>query len=292
MASSRFLLFFSILVAMIAFAANSVLCRLALDTYGTDPASFSLLRLIAGAGALFLIISISNSTEQSLLRSGEWRAAIFLAVYILGFSFAYITLDAGTGALILFSVVQLAMMGVAIYEGERPTVLEWLGWLLALAGIVVLVSPGVSAPSPIGLLLMAIAGLAWAAYTLRGRGVVAPLLSTGGNFIYATIIAIPTCLVFIDVNSLSWQGVTLAIASGAIASGVGYAIWYAVLPHISTMRAALVQLSVPVLAAVGGILFIGEAVSVRFIVSCALVLGGIALAISYKNKSKDLKNSI
>ncbi|NOX27092.1 MAG: DMT family transporter [Gammaproteobacteria bacterium] len=271
-----------------AFAANSILCRLALDVYGIDPASFSLLRLASGAVVLLFLVVLLNKAKPAQLLAGEWRASIFLAVYILGFSFAYITLDAGVGALILFSLVQLTMMAVALYEGERPAAIEWVGWVFALIGVLVLVAPGVSAPSPVGLLLMSLAGVAWAGYTLCGRKSTQPLMSTSGNFIYATIIALIPCLILMNLSSLSWQGVMLAVASGAIASGVGYAIWYAVLPHISTMRAALIQLSVPVLAAVGGILFIGEAVAVRFMISCALVLGGITLAISYKNTSKDL----
>jgi len=273
---------------MAAFAANSILCRLALDVYGIDPASFSLLRLASGAVVLLFLVALLNQAKPSQLLAGEWRASLFLAIYILGFSFAYITLDAGVGALILFSLVQLTMMAVALYEGERPAAIEWVGWVFALMGVLVLVAPGVSAPSPVGLLLMSLAGVAWAGYTLCGRKATQPLMSTSCNFIYATIIVLIPCLILMNLSSLSWQGVMLAVASGAIASGVGYTIWYVVLPHISTMRAALVQLSVPVLAAVGGILFIGEAVAVRFMISCALVLGGIALAISYKNTSKDL----
>ncbi|MBN4069037.1 DMT family transporter [Beggiatoa alba] len=291
MASSR--VFLLTAIALIAFAANSVLCRLALDIYATDPASFSLLRLASGAGALLLIVSFLNRSKSRsikwMLRVGEWRASFFLAAYVIGFSFAYISLDAGTGALILFSVVQLTMVAVALYEGERPSTLEWVGWLLALAGIVVLTVPSTSTPSLTGFILMTVAGVAWAGYTLCGRHSTQPLLSTSGNFIYALVIAVVPCLFFVNLESLSWQGITLAIASGAMASGVGYGVWYAVLPNITTVRAALVQLSVPVLAAVGGVLFIDESISIRFMLSCVLVLGGIALAIGYKNSSKNLK---
>ena len=281
--------FFLVVIAMVAFAANSVLCRLALDIYDIDPSSFSLLRLLSGAIALFFIVSITNRRILLPTRDGEWRASVALVVYILGFSFAYISLDAGMGALILFSVVQLTMMLVAIYEGERPSRLETVGWLMAVIGILVLTVPGASAPSPSGFLLMTIAGIAWAVYTLRGRSAVQPLRNTSGNFFYALLISIVPCAFFIDSESVSWQGVVLAIASGAIASGVGYAIWYAVLPHISTLRAALVQLSVPVIAAIGGIVFISEDVSFRFILSCILVLGGIAVAINSKQRNKDIE---
>lgn len=289
MASSRFFLFLSTLIALIAFAANSVLCRLALDVYATDPASFSLLRLFSGAVALILIVGVSNRSLRSLVRNSTWRASISLAVYVLGFSFAYITLDAGIGALVLFSAVQLTMMAVALYEGERPQIIEWLGWLFALSGIIVLVAPGVSAPSPIGLVLMVVAGVAWAGYTLLGRGVTQPLLSTASNFVFATVIVLLPCLFLLNLDRLPWQGVALALLSGAIASGAGYAIWYAVLPHISTVHAALLQLSVPVLAALGGVLFINEPISTRFIISCVLVLSGIAFAIGYKKKIKNLR---
>jgi len=286
---SRSLLFLATLTAMIAFAANSVLCRIALDIYGTDPASFSLLRLAFGAGALLLIVSFLNSTDKSFLCAGEWRASIFLTVYVLGFSFAYITLDAGVGALVLFSTVQLTMMAVALYCGERPSIIEWLGWLLAIAGFVVLAIPGATAPAPLGTVLMVVAGIAWAGYTLRGRKAMQPLLATSANFVLATGFAVLPCLFLLDLDQLSWQGVILALASGVIASGAGYAVWYAVLPHMTTMRAALVQLSVPVLAAAGGVLFINEDISTRFMVSCVLVLSGIALAIGYKNRSNDFK---
>ena len=285
------LLVFLVLMALIAFAANSVLCRLALDTFGTDPASFSILRLLSGAITLFVLVSVSNRRLVLPIYDGEWRASIFLAVYVLGFSFAYITLDAGMGALILFSIVQLTMMAVAFYEGERPSALETVGWLMAVIGVLILTVPGISAPSPVGFLLMAIAGVGWAGYTLRGRSTQKPLDNTSSNFFYALLISIVPCWFFIDLESLSWQGVVLAVASGAIASGLGYAIWYAVLPYITTVRAALVQLSVPVIAAIGGIIFIGEAVSVRFMLSCLLVLGGIALAISFKQRCNDLKNT-
>ncbi|MBL4852556.1 MAG: DMT family transporter [Gammaproteobacteria bacterium] len=288
MASSR--VFLLTAVALIAFAANSVLCRLALDAYATDPAGFSVLRLASGAGALLLIVSFLNRSESRsikwVLRAGEWRASVFLAIYVLGFSFAYITLDAGIGALILFSTVQLTMVLAALYQGERPSIIEWLGWLLAIVGFVVLVTPGASAPSLLGLSLMVIAGVAWAGYTLRGRGETQPLLATAGNFVLATGMVILPCLFLLEFEHLSWQGVALALVSGVIASGAGYAIWYAVLPYMTTVRAALVQLSVPVLAAVGGVSFIDEPISARFMLSCVLVLSGIALAIGYKSSSK------
>jgi len=269
-----------------------VLCRLALDVYGTDPASFSLIRLASGAGVLFLIVSFLNRAEKSPLRSGEWRAAFFLAVYVLGFSFAYITLDAGVGALILFSTVQLTMVVVALYEGERPRLIEWAGWLLAIVGIVVLNVPGASAPSPLGVLLMGVAGIAWAGYTLRGRRTKQPLLATAGNFVLATAIALLPCIWLLEIGRVSWQGIVLALLSGTIASAGGYAVWYAVLPHISTVRAALFQLAVPVIAAVGGVLFISEPITLRFMVSSILVLFGIALAIKCKSPIKTRENGL
>ncbi len=276
---------------MLAFAANSVLCRLALDIHAMDAASFSLIRLLSGAIILFLLVSFSARKLVLPIQDGEWRAAVFLAVYVVGFSFAYISLDAGMGALILFSVVQLSMMVVAILEGDRPSKAELLGWIMAVVGVVVLTVPGTSAPSLTGFILMALAGIAWAGYTLRGRSVSNPLQSTSSNFFYALLISILPCAYFLNSDSLSWQGVLLAIASGALASGVGYAIWYAVLPSISTIRAALVQLSVPVIAALGGVLLISEGITMRFAVSCVLVLTGIAIAIRFKQSRHGLKNS-
>ncbi len=279
-------------LALITFAANSVFCRLALDTYATGPASFSLLRLASGAGALLFIISCLNHSRKSVLRASEWRASIFLAVYVLGFSFAYITLDAGVGALILFSSVQLTLVAVALYEGDWPHIIEWLGWLLAIAGIVVLSLPGASPPSALGALLMVVAGIAWAGYTLRGRGATRPLLATTGNFVLATGIALPPCLLLLNLEHLPWQGVVLALLSGTMASAGGYAIWYAVLPHLSTVRAALLQLAVPVLAAAGGVFFISEPITIRFAMASALVLCGIALSLGYKEIPKSLKNKL
>lgn len=271
---------------MLAFAANSVLCRLALDVYATDPAAFSLIRLFSGAIALIVIAAFSNTSARLSIRQGEWRASFFLTVYVLGFSFAYLWLDAGTGALILFSTVQITMLAAALYEGDRPRVIEWVGWLLALMGVVVLTLPGNFAPSLKGMLLMVAAGVAWAGYTLRGRAAKQPLLATTGNFFQATVIALLPCLYLLEWVNLPWQGVILALLSGVAASAIGYVLWYRVLVHITTVRAALVQLSVPVLAAIGGIFFINEPVTPRFIVSALLVLSGIGLAVRYKATGK------
>lgn len=274
---------------MFAFAANSVLCRLALGSNAIDAASFSLIRLIAGAIVLLSISVFSAAGIPSLwTRANGWGAGL-LATYMLGFSFAYVSLDAGTGALVLFGSVQLTMLLVALWQGSRPAYLEWSGWLLALAGMMWLTLPGATAPAPAGSLLMAIAGVAWGFYSLRGRRVSRPLPDTTANFVLATLVALLPCLFWLDSASLSWKGVLLAIASGAIASGVGYAVWYAVLPYLSILRAALLQLSVPVLAAMGGVMFIAEPLAPRLLVSGFMVLAGIAVAIAGKQKIQRLK---
>jgi drug/metabolite transporter (DMT)-like permease len=262
--------------AMVAFAANSVLARLAFATAGAEPLSYTGIRLAAGAITLALLLALRR---QSLRPAGSWTGAAALFGYAILFSIAYILLGAGTGALILFASVQIGILGWAIYKGDRPGAIEWLGFFVAFAGLVYLVSPGVVAPPPLGALLMLAAGLCWAAYTLIGRGSVSPLADTAGNFIRSSPIAAVMIVAGAMTHGVSPGAALYAVASGALASGIGYAVWYAVLPALSRTRAAIVQLTVPAIAAAGGVVFIGEALSLRLVVATVAIVGGVALAL-------------
>jgi drug/metabolite transporter (DMT)-like permease len=279
----RFLIAIYTSLAMVAFASNSLLNRLALGRESIDAVSYTTVRLMAGALTLWLIASLQRSSAGPRVR-GNWISAGMLFLYAIAFSFAYLSLSAGTGALILFGSVQMTMMLVAICSGERPQVLEWLGLLLALSGLVYLVLPGLEAPPPLGSALMAMAGVAWGVYSLRGRGASSPLADTTGNFLRAVPLISAVLLVSLDGVQLSPTGILLAVLSGAVASGLGYVIWYAALAGLTSTRAAIVQLSVPILAAWGGVAILAEDVSLRLILAAALILGGIALAIAGRRK--------
>ena len=266
------------MLALTAFAANSILCRLALEGPAIDAASFTTVRLLSGALTLLVFSSLASKSSTSV-RQGNWGAASLLFLYAVAFSFAYLSLSAGTGALILFAAVQLTMILAALLAGERPAQLEWLGLVAALAGLVYLVSPGLSAPSAAGSLLMGLAGISWGLYSLLGRGVQDPVAVTTGNFVRSVPFALLVSAVAFRSLELSGSGVLLAMVSGALTSGLGYVIWYAALPGLSATRAATVQLSVPVLAAVGGVLFLFETVTVRLLFSAVLILGGIGLSL-------------
>jgi drug/metabolite transporter (DMT)-like permease len=265
------------LVAMVAFAANSLLCRLALQSATIDAASFSSIRLASGALTLAVLVRLKAGPAS---RAGDWLAAAMLFAYVAFFSFAYLSLSAGTGALILFGAVQLTMFSAGLRAGETFRPMAWLGFVLALGGLVLLVSPGLTAPSPLGATLMATAGVAWGLYTLRGRGVADPLASTAGNFLRATPMALALSLLLLPRAQLGPTGVALAIASGALTSGVGYVIWYAALRGLSALRAATVQLSVPPIAALGGALLLAEAITPRLLVASVTILGGVVLALT------------
>jgi drug/metabolite transporter (DMT)-like permease len=270
-------------LAMLAFAANSVLARLAFATAHAEPLSYTGIRLASGAVVLALLLFARQ--RKPIRVAGSWPAAAALFGYALAFSIAYLMLGAGTGALILFASVQLGILGWAVYRGDRPGPLEWLGLALAFGGFAWLVAPnlfalGLVAPDPLGAVLMVGSGLCWAAYTLMGRGSTSPLADTAGNFIRASV----TAPILVVAGSLLHQQVTpmaasYAVASGAIASGLGYAIWYAALPALTRTRAAIVQLTVPALAALGGITFIGEPLTARLIAATLAIIGGIALAV-------------
>jgi drug/metabolite transporter (DMT)-like permease len=273
------------LFAMLAFAANSVFCRLALGRGAIDAASFTLIRLGSGATVLLLIHFLSRSQPRlALRRDGISAAALFL--YAAAFSLAYRELAAGTGALLLFGSVQATMLAAGLLHGERPAGMEWLGWATALGGLVFLVAPGLHAPPPVGAVLMAVAGVAWGVYSLRGRRAGSPLLATASNFFWAVPLGVVFWLAHPGASAISGEGVLWAVLSGAIASGVGYSIWYAALPALTATRAATVQLIVPVFAAAGGVLFLDESVSLRLVLATLLVLGGVALAVSGRQRKR------
>jgi drug/metabolite transporter (DMT)-like permease len=264
--------------ALTAFAANSLLCRAALGPAAIDPASFSTIRLASGAATLALITFSTRRGSSGM--SGSWGSAALLFLYAIPFSFAYVRLGAGTGALILFGAVQATMLAAGLSSGERPHVVQWLGLVLALGGLVDLVMPGLAAPSPVASALMALAGVAWGVYSLRGRGASDPLAETAGNFARAVPLAVGVSVATAPHIALHTEGALLAVASGALASGLGYVAWYAALPGLSATRGASVQLAVPVLAAAGGVIFLSEQVTARLIVATILILGGVALALT------------
>ena len=266
-------------LAVVAFACNSLLCRLALKHTSIDPASFTTIRLVSGAMMLWLIVQISRGTQTG---SGNWSSAFALFVYAAGFSFAYVSLAASTGALLLFGAVQMTMIGYGVWAGERLQRLQLVGLLLALGGLVGLLLPGLSAPPLLGSSLMLSAGVAWGIYSLRGKAVGDATRVTAGNFLRAVPMAAILSLVMHDRLFLDYPGILYAVASGALASGIGYAIWYMALPALKTTSAATVQLSVPIIAAIGGMVFLNESPSLRFVLASVAILGGIALVIREK----------
>ncbi len=265
-------------LTLMAFAANSLLTRMALGVGAIDAASFMTLRLGSGAAMLLAIMAFSNGKSVVKLQ-GKWTAALMLFFYAVTFSFSYLQLTAGTGALILFGTVQVTMILVALKQGEKPHPLEWVGLLLALVGLIYLVSPGLAAPPVVGSALMVMAGIAWGFYSLLGRGAQDPVAYTTANFVRAVPLAVGVSLVSLSGLYLTLSGVILALLSGALASGVGYAIWYAALKGLTATRAATVQLAVPVVASVGGILFLQEVLTVRLVLASLMILGGIGLAV-------------
>ncbi|MCZ6600676.1 MAG: DMT family transporter [Acidobacteria bacterium] len=266
-------------VALTAFAANSLLCRMALGEGAMDAASFSTVRLASGA-AMLLLIFLIFPRQRTSPRAGDWLSATMLFSYMVTFSYAYISLSTGTGALILFGMVQATMLLWALRSGERPHLMEWGGLTLALGGLVYLVFPGLAAPSPAGAFLMAVAGISWGVYSLRGRGSNRALADTTFNFVRALPLVLVVSLVALGDSHWSARGILLASLSGALASGLGYTCWYAALRYLAATRAAVVQLTVPVLAALGGTAFLAEEVTLRLVLSMVLILGGVALAMA------------
>lgn len=274
---------------MIAFAGNSLLCRIALKHTSIDAASFTTIRLASGAVMLWLIVRTRRGTYTG---GGNWLSSFALFAYAAGFSFAYVSLPAATGALILFGAVQTTMIGYGIWAGERLLKLQFVGLVLALGGLAGLLLPGLSAPPLYGSLLMLSAGVAWGIYSLRGKGAGDPIRVTAGNFLLAVPFAALLSISILSDVSLDTSGFWYAVSSGAMASGIGYAIWYTVLPALKATNAATVQLSVPVIAALGGIVFLGEPITLRLAVASVAILGGIALVILEKQPANDARQSV
>lgn len=266
-------------LAMIAFAGNSLLCRAALKHTSIDAASFTTIRLISGAVMLWLVVRMSRGTHSG---TGNWLSAFALFVYAAGFSFAYVSLPAATGALLLFGAVQATMIGHGIWKGERLQRLQLVGLMLAFGGVIGLLLPGLSTPPLYGSILMLGAGVAWGVYSLRGKCAGDPTSVTTGNFLRAVPISVALSIIMFKDISLDNAGFLYAVLSGALASGIGYAIWYMALPALKETNAATVQLSVPVIAALGGIVFIAEPITPRLILASVAILGGITLVILEK----------
>lgn len=269
-------LFLLVLAAMIAFAGNSVLTRLALRTTTIDAASFTTIRIMSGALILFLILKAAGTAKSG---GGNVVSALALCAYVLGFSFAYLDLSTGTGALLLFGAVQITMIGTGIWGGERLSWVQLAGVLIAFAGLIGLLLPGISAPSLSGSLLMAVAGIAWGVYSIRGKSVADPIAANARNFLLSVPVVGIFSLIMWQDASFDGAGVAYAMISGGLASGVGYAVWYTALPFMKTSQAASVQLSVPVFAALGGVVFLGEPISARLGLTSIAILGGVALVI-------------
>jgi drug/metabolite transporter (DMT)-like permease len=272
--------------ALLGFAANSILCRMALQPRLVDAATFTTIRIVSGAVVLVLLARTSVRAEAS---GGSWASAAALFAYAAAFSFAYLRIGAGVGALLLFGAVQATMLIWALRSGERLRPLQWLGLAAAIGGVVALVLPGLSAPDPIGAGLMLAAGVAWGVYSLRGRGTARPLAATAANFVRTVPFTLALSLAAPGPIAVSPRGAALAAASGALASGVGYSLWYAALPGLTAARAAVLQLLVPVLAAAAAVALLGEPLTTRLVAAGAAILGGVALAIGARRRGVDGK---
>jgi drug/metabolite transporter (DMT)-like permease len=285
------------LLAMIAFASNSLLCRAALKQTNIDAATFTSARIFSGAAVLWLIMKIRiwlivDRTASPLVLerkgNGNWFSALALFAYAAGFSFAYTSLSAGTGALLLFGAVQATMILWGLHKGERLNTIQIVGFIVAVTGLVVLVFPGLSAPPLAGSILMLGAGVAWGVYSLRGKGEKNPASVTTGNFVRAVPFAAALSIIFVPWTHLNLAGIGYAVISGAVTSGLGYVIWYSVVPGLKAASAATVQLSVPVLAATGGILLLSEPITLRYVLASVAVLGGITLVVATPHSQKNL----
>jgi len=274
--------------ALVGFAANSLLCRMALRPRLVDAATFTSIRIVSGALALFILVRVAAPPRDASVApapgAGSWSSAGALFAYAAAFSFAYLRIGAGVGALLLFGAVQATMLAWALRGGERLRWPEWAGLLAAIAGLVGLARPGLSAPDPAGAGLMIVAGVAWGAYSLRGRDARRPLAATASNFARAVPLALALSVALLGSAHVTAHGALLAVASGALTSGVGYSLWYAALGGLTATQAAVVQLSVPVLAAAGAVALLGETITPRLAACGAIILGGVALAVAGRKK--------
>lgn len=271
--------------AMVAFAGNSLLCRAALGTQSIDAASFTTLRLLSGAVVL-LLLARALPASRAAAAPRDWITALVLFGYAIAFSFAYTLLGAGIGALILFGTVQLTMFAAGLRAGERFGPVAWCGLAIAVAGVAWLVAPGVSAPDPFGAALMAVAGIGWGLYSLRGRRLGDPVRTNADSFLRSLPLALGTSALLIGIRHVTPTGAALAIASGAVTSGIGYIVWYAALQGLTATRAAVIQLSVPLLAAVGGVVFLLEPLSWRLVLSSIAILGGIGMTLTRRARAQ------
>jgi drug/metabolite transporter (DMT)-like permease len=272
------------LLALIAFASNSLLTRLALGSQQIDAATFTAIRLTAGAIVLVFLVRV-QSHSWSALGGGSVREALALFIYAAPFSFAYLRIGAAVGALVLFGIVQLTMIGYALSRGERPSLVTWLGIVLATIGLAILTVPAVNRPDPIGLALMAIAGIAWGVYSLAGKSSRDPVASNARSFLWSSPLAILLMFVSPTTTAATGRGIALALVSGAITSGVGYAIWYRALPRLSVIQAAVAQLTVPIIAAVAAIGLLNERPSMRLLLSGAAVLSGVGIVLWTRSRA-------
>jgi len=264
---------------LIAFAANSILCRLALGGNLIDPVSFTALRLVSGAVALTIISRAAREAKTPNETRGAWASGFALFAYAITFSLAYASLSTGAGALLLFGSVQVTMIGAALKSGEKLGSAQWVGSAAAIGGLACLALPALSAPAPIGALLMCVAGMAWGAYSVRGKGISAPVSMTAGNFLRSAPMALIVSAVALSSAHLTQSGILLALTSGVITSGLGYVLWYKALRGLTTTQASVAQSLVPVLAALGGVVFLSEQMSLRLIVASTLILGGVIVAV-------------
>jgi drug/metabolite transporter (DMT)-like permease len=271
------------LLALVAFASNSLLTRLALGSHQVDAATFTALRLASGAVMLAALV-VAQSRTWTALRFAGVAGPVALFVYAAPFSFAYLRIGAAVGALVLFGVVQLTMIGYGIARGERPAPMMWIGLALAAGGLLVLTLPAVARPDPLGVALMTVAGVAWAVYTLVGRGTTDPLAANARSFVWSTPLAMLLVAITRGPVQATSRGVVLALISGAVTSGLGYAIWYRALPRLSVTQAAVAQLSVPVIAAIGAALALGETLTLRLVVSGVAVLAGVGLVLTARTR--------
>jgi drug/metabolite transporter (DMT)-like permease len=271
--------FILVAISLIAFAANSLLCRMALGNELIDPVSFTALRLLSGALVLVPISRfLAGAPDREQLKH-SWKSGLALFGYASAFSLGYVSLSAGMGALILVGSVQVTMISSALLSGERLSSLRWTGSAISMGGLIYLVLPGISAPDPMGALLMFVSGTAWGIYSIRGRGATAPVSMTAANFRWAAPMALIASLIFRSSFQLEPTGILIAVCSGSITSALGYIIWYKALRHVTTARASIVQLLIPVMTAFGGVVFLSESISTRLLISSALILGGVAMGL-------------
>ncbi|WP_139302527.1 DMT family transporter [Thalassotalea sp. PP2-459] len=265
------------LLTLIAFAGNSVLCRLAVKEGYIDPASYTNIRLVAGVFALWLIFLFTHKPAKLTVNKNNWLGGISLYLYAITLSYGYLTVETGIGAVVLFGAVQVTLVLFSFIKGHKISLLEWLGLLIAFIGFVYLMADELGQPSLIGLILMTISGITWGIYTQSGLDGLAPIQNTTANFTCTIPLILVSMFLITTEVSLSFQGIILAIISGAVTSAIGYALWYNILPSFTSIQAGVVQLLVPIVAAIGGVIFVNDAITIKLFIASLLVLGGAAL---------------